>query len=143
MSCNNNPYAKSCIRVYNTTAQTVTATATPLVLEGTPVVESGCSLSLNTSSITICKSGLYHLAADISFTPTTEGTFTVQLYKDGVALPCSIVQDTAETGNVFAAHVETDLCVNACYVNKPEITLVVSGVAGTITRTCVGALKLA
>lgn len=141
--CCNNQYAKSCIRVYNANPQTVTATATTLVLEGTPVVESGCSLCLNPSSITIKKSGLYHLAADISFTPTAAGTFIVQLYKDGVALPCTIVQDTAETGNVFAAHVETDICVNACCVNNPEITLVVSGVAGTITRTCVGALKLA
>lgn len=138
-----NSYAKSCIRVYNNTPQTVTDTATTLILEGTSVVESGCSLTLNASSITINKSGLYHLSADISFIPTAAGTFIVQLYKDGVALPCAIVQDTAETGNVFAAHIETDICVNACCVNKPQITLVVSGVAGTITRTCVGALKLA
>lgn len=142
MNCKS-PYAKSCVRAYNATPQTVTATATPLVIQGTTVVDSGCSLTLNPSSITINKSGLYHLAADISFTPTAAGTFVVQLYKDGVALPCAIVQDTAETGNVFAAHVETDICVNACCVSNHEITLVVSGVAGTVTRTCVGALKLA
>lgn len=143
MLCNKSPYAKSCIRVYNSTAQTVTATATPLVLEGTPVVDSGCSLTLNASSITINKSGLYHLSADVSFTPTAAGTFTVQLYKDGVALPCAISQDTAETGNGFTSHVEIDICVNTCCVNQPQITLVVSGVDGTVTLTCVGAFKLA
>lgn len=142
MSCKS-PYAKSCVRVYNTNPQTVTATATTLVLQGVAVVDNGCSLELNPSSISMLKSGLYHLAADINFTPTAAGTFVVQLYKDGVPLPCAIAQDTAEADNAFAAHVETDICVNACYVNKPEITLVVSGVAGTVTQTCVGALKLA
>lgn len=142
MSCNNN-YAKSCIRVYNNTTQTVTATSTPLILEGTPVVESGCSLTLNASSITINKSGLYHLSADVTITPTAAGTSVIQLYKDGIALPCAIAQDTAEDGNTFTAHVETDICVNACCVNRPIITLVVSGVDGTINHTCVGALRLA
>lgn len=141
--CYDNRYAKSCIRVYNATPQTVTTTATPLVIEGTPVVESGCSLTLNASSITINKSGLYHLSADVTITPTAAGTSVIQLYKDGVALPCAIAQDLTEAANTFTTHVETDICVNACCANKPQITLVASGVAGTINRTCVGALKLA
>lgn len=143
MNCNKNPYAKSCIRVYNSVPQTVTDAAQTLVLEGTPVVDTGCSLTLNTSGITINKSGLYHLSADVVFTPTAAGTSTIQLYKDGVALPCAIAQDTAEASNTFTAHVETDICVNTCCVNQPVISLVATGVAGTVNSLCVGALKLA
>lgn len=143
MSCNNNRYAKSCIRVYNIVPQTVTATAQTLNLEGTAVVNSGCSLTLNTAGITVNKSGLYRMSADVTFTPTDAGTSVIQLYKDGVALPCAIAQDTAEAANTFTTHVETDLCINACCVNNPVITLVASGVAGTVNRLCVGMVKLA
>lgn len=144
MSCNcQSPYAKSCIRVSNTTAQTVTASQSTLILEGTPVVESGCSLTLNPSSITVNKSGLYHLSADITFTPTAAGIFVFQLYRDGSPLPCAIITDTVEEGNIFSGHIETDLCINTCCVSKPQFTVVVSGAAGTVNNLCVGALKLA
>lgn len=143
MNCNKNPYAKSCTRVYNNAPQTLTTTATPLVIEGTPVVDSGCSLSVNPSSITICKSGLYHLSADVAITPTEAGTSVVQFYNNGVAMPCAIAQNTAVDAVTFTAHIETDICVTACCVSKPQITLVASGVTGTVTHTCVGALKLA
>lgn len=138
-----NQYAKSCIRVYNNTPQVVTATAQTLNLEGTPVVKSGCSLCLNTAGITVHKSGLYHFSADVTITPTAAGTSVIQLYKDGVALPCAIAQDVSETGNTFTIHIETDLCINTCCANRPVISLVASGVAGTVNRLCVGALKLA
>lgn len=43
----NNQYAKSAIRVYNNVAQPFTAAVTPLNIEGTPVVQSGCALKLH------------------------------------------------------------------------------------------------
>lgn len=139
----NNQYAKSCIRVYNNTAQAFTAALTPLNLEGTPVVNSGCSLTLNTASIRVNKSGLYHLSADITYTPTAAGVVILQLYKDGVALPCAIAQQTVAAGDVYTSHIETDLCLTTCCVNHPLITLDISGVAGTVNHTCVGMVKLA
>ncbi len=138
-----NQYAKSCIRVYNNASQAFTAALTPLNIEGTPVVESGCSLHLNTANIRVNKSGLYHLSADVTYTATAAGTVVVQLYKDGVALPCAISQQTVTANGVYTAHVETDLCLNTCCVNHPLITLGISGVAGTVSHTCVGAVKLA
>lgn len=146
MACCNSktPYAKSCIRVRNSTAQTLSATTpTTLVLQGTTVTDSGCSLTLNPSNITVNKSGLYHFSADVTVSPTAAGTAVIQLYKDGVALPCAISTTTTTTGTIFTTHVETDLCLNACCANNPSITLVASGVAGTVTNLCVGALKLA
>jgi len=138
-----NQYAKSCIRVYNNSAQAFTAALTPLNIEGTPVVESGCSLRLNTANIRVNKSGLYHLSADVTYTATAAGTVVVQLYKDGVALPCAISQQTVAANDVNTAHVETDLEIITCCVNRPLITLGISGVAGTVNHTCVSAVKLA
>lgn len=142
MSCKNQ-YAKSCIRVYNPVPQTVPATATVVNLEGTPVVDSGCSLTLNTASVQVNKSGLYRFSADVIFTPTAAGTLTVQLYQDGVAIPSAIARDSAEAANTVPIHVETDLCLNTCCVNRPVITLVVSGVAGSVANVSFGAVKLA
>lgn len=143
MSCNTrSPYAKSCIRVYNDTPQVVTADATPLILEGIPVVYSGCSLTLNTGSVTVEKSGLYHLSADVTITPSAAGTLIVQLNKDGVALPCAVTRGAVST-NPITVHVETDLIINTCCINQPVITVVTRGVAGTVNHVCAGALKLA
>jgi hypothetical protein len=138
-----NPYAKSSVRVYNANPQVVTDAATTLTLEGTPVVDTGCSLTLNAGGISVNKSGLYHLSADVTFTPAAAGTATIQLYKDGVPLPCALSQTTAVAATTFTTHIETDLCINTCCVNSPVITLVISGVAGTVNRLCAGVLKLA
>lgn len=144
MSCNTrSPYAKSCVRVYNNTPQVVTADATPLVLEGVPVVYSGCSLTLNTGSITVEKSGLYHLSADVTVTPGAAGALIVQLYRDGVALPCAISTDAVLADSPITVHVETDLIINTCCISQPVITVVTRGVAGTVNHVCAGALKLA
>lgn len=139
----NNQYAKSCIRAYNNTAQAFTATLTPLNIEGTPVVTTGCSLTLNTASVRVNKSGLYHLSADVTYTPTAAGVAVIQLYKDGVALPCAISQHTVASDSVYTDHIETDLSLVTCCVNRPLITLDISGVTGTVNHTCVGVVKLA
>lgn len=139
----NNVYAKSCVRVYNNTTQAFTDALTPLTLKGVPVVESGCSLTLNTDNITVNKSGLYHFSADVTFTPSAAGVAIVQLYKDGVALPCAISQETVASGSVYTEHVETDLCINTCCMTRPSITVDISEVAGTVNHICAGAVKLA
>lgn len=142
MACKNR-YAKSCVRGYNNNPQVVTAALTTLNILGTPVVDNGCSLDLNTSGITVDNSGLYHFSADVIFTPTGAETLTVQLYKDGVALPCAIAQVTTVADTITTLHVETDLCLGVCCANKPVITVTTSGVAGTVNSVCMGGLKLA
>lgn len=145
MSCNGrNPYAKSIVRVYNDAPQAFLADpVTTLALEGTPVADCGCSLRLNAASIQAVKSGLYHFSADVTFTATTAGDAVVQLYKDGVALPCAISTQTVVAGSVYTAHVETDLVINTCCISCPAISLRIGGVEGTVNHVCAGALKLA
>ena len=139
----NNRYAKSCVRVYNPVDQAFAATAAPLVLKGTTVVNTGCSLCAEATDIKVLNSGLYHISADVTITPTASGIVTIQLYKDGVALPCAIVQQTVTSGDAYALHVETDACINTCCMNNPLITVQLSGVSGNVNELCVGMLKLA
>ena len=144
MSCNmKNPYAKSCVRVYNNAEQTFIADpATIISLLGETVVDSGCSLDLSASSIKILKSGLYHVSADVTFTPDAAGEAVVQLYNNSVALPCAISTETV-AATTYTTHVETDLMVNVCCANQPSITVRIGGVAGTVNHVCAGVLKLA
>lgn len=142
MNCKNQ-YAKSCVRVSNAVPQVVTDTATPLVLRGVTAVDSGCAITLDTSSVTINKSGLYRFSADLVFTPSAAGTFTVQLYNNGIPVASALSRDGAESGNTAPMHIDTELCLSACCASKPVITLVVSGVAGSVTNVSFGAVKLA
>ena len=142
MSCGNrNRYAKSCVRSFNDAPQVVTEDPTVLAIEGTPVVKSGCSLALNPSSISIMNSGLYRFAADVVFTPSAAGDTLIQLYKDGVPLPCAKAQDTSEADNTFTTHIETDLDIALCCGGCSSITVVISGCAGTVNHLCAGAIK--
>lgn len=142
MSCNNrNPHSKSCVRAYNNASQPFTPALTTLNITGTPVVETGCSLDLNPANIRVNNSGLYHLSADVTFTPSANGVAVIQFYQNGVALPCAISTHTVTAGNTYTDHIETDLVLSTCCVNRPIITLAISGVAGTVSHTCVGALK--
>lgn len=144
MSCNKSPYAKSCVRTYNNAPQLFVADpATTLTLQGDVVVDSGCSLKLNSANVQILKSGLYHISADVTYTPDAAGEAIVQLYKDGVALPCAISTETVAAATIYTTHVETDLLVSVCCVNQPSISVRIGGVAGTVDHICAGVLKLA
>lgn len=145
MSCNaKSPYAKSCVRIYNNAEQTfVSDPATIIALQGDVVVDSGCSLKLGASNVQILKSGLYHISADVTYTPTAAGEAAVQLYRDGIALPCAISTETVVVGNTYTTHIETDLMMSVCCVNQPSITVRIGGVAGTVNHICAGVLKLA
>lgn len=145
MSCNaKSPYAKSCVRVYNNAEQAFVADpATIIALQGDVVVDSGCSLKLNASNVQILKSGLYHISADVTYTPTAAGEAVVQLYRDGIAMPCAISAETVAADTIYTTHIETDILVNVCCINQPSITVRIGGVAGTVNHICAGVLKLA
>lgn len=145
MACGNcnNQYAKSAVRAYNNAVQPFTAANTQLTITGTPVVETGCSLTLNPTNIKVNKTGLYHFEADVTYTATAAGIVTIQLYQNGVALPCAISQQTVAAGSTYTNHIETDLVINVCCVNNTSITLFIGGTTGNVTHTCAGSFKLA
>lgn len=120
---------KSIERAFNNVSQAFVSTGTTLNLLGTLATDTGVSISTNTNNFTINTCGTYIISADVTFEPTGAGNVIVQLYKNGVALPCAISIFTVAVGDIYTLHVETDL-----YLKEDDIISVnISGVAGDVT----------
>ena len=62
--------------------------------------QKGCSATMSgTSTINLNKCGVYRITVDASATPVTPGLMSIDLYRDGVAMPeaQSSVTGTADT----------------------------------------------
>lgn len=126
----------SCVaRAFNNATQSVTADATALTLLGTSVVDTTGAISINTSSFTAKAAGVYHLTADVTFTPTSTSTAsTVKVYwsDNGETFPCSI--STTSTSGVVTIHSETDVPLGVCCMIKPNLVVNIEGAAGTVSH---------
>ena len=143
MSCKNRNY-KSAQVALNTIAQTVVATGTSVGVLGSLITDTGCSVNTTNAGFKINASGLYRIRYAITFTAEDAGTMTAQLLKDGVALPCTLVQNTVAAGSVYTVTVESPaLVVGTCCNICPTFTAVVGGVAGTINQVCASVVRLA
>lgn len=132
MSCGNNLKQcnyKSIERTFNNTSQPFVATGTTLNLLGVKATDTGVSICSNVNNFSINCKGTYHLCADVTAEPTGAGDLTVQLYRNGVPLPCAICTETVAAGDTYTLHTETDLYL------KPddEISVNINGVAGSVT----------
>lgn len=150
MSCSNSTNKscnqKSCQRYYNNNAQAFIAGQTiNLIIAGNKVVDSGISIETEPQNYTTVKTGLYHISGDVVIDATTEGEATLQVYMDGVALPCTVKNVTLPVGNT-AIHTETDLSLTGCCCNvSHSFTFVLTSVTavGSVIEFCSGVLKLA
>lgn len=135
---------KSAQVALNTVAQATTAAGTTVNVLGSLLTNTGCSIDTNNAGFRINNSGLYRIRYVITFTAAAAGTMVAQLFKDGVALPCTLVQNTVAAGSVYTIAVEAPaLVVGTCCNICPNITAVVSGVNGTVDYVCASAVKLA
>lgn len=143
MSCKNKNY-KSAQVALNTATQTIAAAGTSIVVLGSKLTDTGCSIETNSAGFRIESSGLYRIRYVITFAAAAAGTLTAQLYRDGLALPCTLVQDTVASGSAYTIAVEAPaLVVGACCNVHPNITATVGGVAGTVNYVCASAVRLA
>ena len=142
--CNNTRYQKSIVRAYNNATQTITDDQTALALQGAQVVNSGCSVGMETSAYQIRTGGVYHISADVTLTATAAGTATVRIALNAVSLPCAVSTVTTAANGTYPVHVETDINVPCCpAVGGRTITITAGGVAGTVTHVCSGVTRLA
>ena len=143
MSCKNKNYKSAQVAV-NTTAQNVVAAGTTVNVLGNMVTDTGCSIATNNTGFKINASGLYNIRYAITFTAEAAGTLTIQLFKDGVALPCTLVQDTVADASTYTVIVEAPaIVVGTCCNICTNITAIVSGVAGTVNYVCASVVRLA
>ena len=122
-------------RVFNNSSQTVTADETQISLLGTTVVDNTGAVTANTSSFTVHSSGVYHLSADVTFTPTsTASPSTIQVYwsDNGTQFPCTL--STVSTSGEVTVHSETDVALGVCCMIKPNLVVNIKGAAGTVSH---------
>lgn len=137
-------YRKSAQVAVNTTAQAITAAGTTLNVLGIKLTNTGCSISTLGNGFKINDGGLYKIRYVITVTPTAAGTLAAQLFVNGTALPCSLIQNTVAANTTYTYVIEAPaVCVQACCAVQPIITATVSGVAADVTYVSASAVRLA
>ncbi len=150
MGCSSNKHKtcrdKSCQRYYNNNPQSfVAGQVLNLQIAGNRVVDTGVSIETQGQSMTTLKTGLYHISADVVISVTAASTGTLQVYMDGVPLPCTL-RDLTLVAGANPVHVETDLPIEGCCcdVSHTFTFVFTSGTAvGSVLEFCCGILKLA
>lgn len=130
---------KSIQKVYNPNSQTVIDSGTTLNLLGTLATDTGVGITTNINNFSINCSGAYSVSFDVTVDVTTGGDAVLQIYKNGVPLPCAISTLTASGATIYTMHVETDLLFRV----NDEITIQISGVTGNATFVSGSIIKLA
>ena len=145
MACNSSGLNSNCTvssqTAYNNTTQTVPATTTAVAIMGNLVTNTGRCITTQNGGFIIKKSGVYTIKCDITFTATAAGTETIQLYLNGVIMPCSVNSYTTTESGIVTLHTETTVYIPICCKSTSTISINVSGVAGTISHVCANALK--
>ena len=83
------------------------------------------------------------MSYDVTSTPTAAGTQSLQLYRDGVAIPGAVTTDTVTDAGTITQHVEQIIQLNTCAAVTPVITARIGGAAGTISNVNASMVKLA
>ena len=113
------------------TLSTATGTVIPL---GTTIRRFGCNAVLSGNGVLLNGQGYFNVDASVTFTPTAAGTYTVTLFKDGVAVP-------GATQTITAAIVR-DQCCDSTSTLTLVVTSATVPATVTIDNTAVVVTKL-
>ena len=141
-----NAAIRSVQTVYNNAVQAVTATEpTQMVVLGSQVCDTGCSIETTAAGFHILSNGIYRLSFDVTVNSTAAGInlATVQMMMDGDPLPCAVSTEGIAQNAPTTLHAETILPISVCRIFDPTITIEVSGVDGSVNHICATAVKIA
>lgn len=78
-----------------TYSKSITATANTAIPFNTDKINIGTAVKHpNATNINVNRPGFYMVTLDVSFTSSTAGLSSIQLYADGVAIPDAIITET-------------------------------------------------
>lgn len=124
------------------TLSTATGTVIPL---GTTVRRFGCNAVLSGNGVLLNGQGYFNVDASVTFTPTAAGTYTVTLFKDGVAVPGATQTITAAAAGTVPVNIPA-IVRDQCCDSTSTLTIVVTSatVPATVTidNTAVVVTKL-
>ncbi len=124
----------SCKSAIYTAMQTPTEVAVNGVIPlGSLIRRYGCDISLNGNAVNIVGKGYYDVDVSITVSPTSAGTVTATLIKDGVVVPGATASANAAAGAPVALAFPA-LVRQACCASGSALSLVLTGAASTVSN---------
>ena len=133
----------SCKSLIYTAMQTPTAVAVNGIIPlGTIVRRYGCNCNLNGNGIAINGQGYYDVDVSVEAVPDAVGTVTVQLLKDGVAVPGATAAATvAAVANTVTLAFPATVRLGCCSTGS-VLTLLLTGAASTVNNVAARVEKI-
>lgn len=133
----------SCKSLIYTAMQTPTAVAANGIIPlGTIVRRYGCNCNLNGNGIAINGQGYYDVDVSVEAVPDAAGTVTVQLLKDGVAVPGATAAATvAAVANTVTLAFPATVRLGCCSTGSVLI-LLLTGAASTVNNVAARVEKI-
>ncbi len=133
----------SCKSLIYTAMQTPTAVAVGGIIPlGTIVRRYGCNCNLNGNGIAINGQGYYDVDVSVEAVPDAAGTVTVQLLKDGVAVPGATAAATvAAVANTVTLAFPATVRLGCCSTGS-VLTLLLTGAASTVNNVAARVEKI-
>ena len=123
--------------------QTPTAVAVNGIIPlGTIVRRYGCNCNLNGNGIAINGQGYYDVDVSVEAVPDAAGTVSVQLLKDGVAVPGATAAATvAAVANTVTLAFPATVRLGCCSTGS-VLTLLLTGAASTVNNVAARVEKI-
>lgn len=133
----------SCKSLIYTAMQTPIAVAVNGIIPlGTIVRRYGCNCNLNGNGISINGQGYYDVDVSVEAVPDAAGTVTVQLLKDGVAVPGATAAATvAAAANTVTLAFPATIRLGCCSTGS-VLTLLLTGAASTVNNVAARVEKI-
>ena len=133
----------SCKSLIYTAMQTPTAVAVSGIIPlGTIVRRYGCNCNLNGNGIAINGQGYYDVDVSVEAVPDAAGTVTVQLLKDGIAVPGATAAATvAAVANTVTLAFPATVRLGCCSTGS-VLTLLLTGAASTVNNVAARVEKI-
>ena len=133
----------SCKSLIYTAMPTPTAVAVNGIIPlGTIVRRYGCNCNLNGNGIAINGQGYYDVDVSVEAVPDAAGTVTVQLLKDGVAVPGATAAATvAAVANTVTLAFPATVRLGCCSTGS-VLTLLLTGAASTVNNVAARVEKI-
>lgn len=128
--------SRSLIYSANTNSQSLASGS--VINFGSPVRRFGCNLAMSGGNVVVKGEGYYSIDTNISFTASA-GTATIQVYKDGVAIPGATATVTTATSTSYQVSIPSVIRQSCCV--ESTITVTITGVTPTVSNAAIEVVK--
>ena len=125
--------SKSLIQTVNQSSQAVEENS--IINLGSVIRRYGCNLRLNGNAIEVSGEGYYKIDCNVTLAPTTAGTVTVAIYKNGVQLTGATASGSVSTANnPITLPIQTTIREGCCCDGGTALTVVLVAGASTVSN---------